>query len=45
MQNDEYMKAYEREWEKMLGAKQIEITKEEREELRRLIQHEKEGNE
>ena len=45
MQNDEYMNAYEQEWEKMLGAKPIEITKEEREELRRLIHHEQEGNE
>ena len=45
MQNDEYMQAYEREWEKMLGTKQIEITKEEREELHRLIQHEQEDNE
>ena len=40
MQNDEYLKLYEREWEILLGKKTPEISKEEREELQRLINHE-----
>ena len=39
MQNDEYMSLYEREWEKLLGEKPIEITEEERKELHKLINH------
>lgn len=46
MQNDEYLKLYEREWEKILGKKPIEITREEREELHKLIhKDQQEGDE
>lgn len=43
MQNDEYLKLYEAEWQKMLGQKEQTVTEAERKELRELMIKTKEG--
>ena len=41
MQNDEYMKLYEKEWAKLLGQNKNAVTEQERKELHELIQAQK----
>ena len=41
MQNDEYMKLYEKEWTKLLGQNDNAVTEQERKELHELLEKQK----